>query len=197
MNETLRKYLAKPVPRYTSYPTVPHFSPSVTGGTMKSWLGALDPAHPISLYLHVPFCRQLCWYCGCNMKLAVRDEPLVKYTDTLLRELDLVVSALPDRMTVDHLHWGGGTPTALRPDDLARVMEVIRHRFDLTDDAEFAIEADPRTLTADMARVWEIWGSTAPASAFRNSTKRCRSQSTGSSRPRWSRSALGGCAMLA
>ena len=90
--------------------------------TLRRWLGALDPDKPVSLYLHVPFCRQLCWYCGCNMKLAARYEPVEKYVDVLAREVDLVAGILPARMKIDHLHWGRGTPTALEPDDLERMM---------------------------------------------------------------------------
>jgi oxygen-independent coproporphyrinogen-3 oxidase len=151
MTPTVAKYLTKPVPRYTSYPTAPHFSDRVDGDISGAWIGALEQEHPISLYLHVPFCKDLCWYCGCNMKLAKRDAPLVAYADTLLEEIALIKKALPARMTIDHLHWGGGTPTALRPEDLARVMAVLRRDFDFTTDAELAIEADPRTLTPDMA----------------------------------------------
>jgi len=150
MSSVLAKYSARPVPRYTSYPTAPHFTSAVGDETYRGWLGRLDPAHPVSVYLHVPYCRQLCWYCGCNMKLAKRDEPLRAYTDTLLTEIDLVLDALPGRMVVDHLHWGGGTPTALNPDDLHRVMDRLSTRMDFTADAERAIEADPRTLTVAM-----------------------------------------------
>lgn len=146
----LAKYLAQPVPRYTSYPTVPHFSDQVDAGAYARWLARLDPGAPISLYLHVPFCRALCWYCGCNMKLATRDAPLSEYAGHLAQEIALLAERLPARMTVSHLHWGGGTPTALAPDDLARLMAVLRARFDFAPGAEIAIESDPRTLTPAM-----------------------------------------------
>ena len=145
-------YLTRPVPRYTSYPTVPHFSDRIGRSDYIAWLEALDPSKPISLYLHVPYCRQLCWYCGCNMKLAKRDAPVLSYAATLMREIRLLARCLPDRMTVGHLHWGGGTPTALTPDALSVAMETIRGDFDLAPDAEIAIESDPRTLTAAMIR---------------------------------------------
>ncbi|MGE5261165.1 MAG: oxygen-independent coproporphyrinogen III oxidase [Actinomycetota bacterium] len=150
MATMLKKYATATVPRYTSYPSVPHFRAGFPAATYRDWLGALDPARPISLYLHVPFCRELCWYCGCNMKLASRYEPVAAYIKTLIKELDLVADALPGRLTVSHLHFGGGTPTALEPGDLARVMEKIRERFDVTADAELAIESDPRTLNEAM-----------------------------------------------
>jgi oxygen-independent coproporphyrinogen-3 oxidase len=151
MDPTLAKYAARAAPRYTSYPTAPHFRPGFPEATYREWLGRVDAARPVSLYLHVPFCRQMCWYCGCNMKLAARYAPVASYVDSLMAEIDLAAGALPARMRVGHLHWGGGTPTALKPDDLARVMERLLKRFDLTDDAEVAIESDPRTLTDAMA----------------------------------------------
>jgi oxygen-independent coproporphyrinogen-3 oxidase len=152
MDAIVQKYATAAVPRYTSYPTVPHFQKDFPEETLRRWLGALDPDKPVSLYLHVPFCRQLCWYCGCNMKLAARYEPVEKYVDVLAREVDLVAGILPARMKIDHLHWGGGTPTALEPDDLERMMEKVTSRFDYTDDAEVAIECDPRTLSDEMIR---------------------------------------------
>ena len=115
MDAIVQKYATAAVPRYTSYPTVPHFQKDFPEATLRRWLGALDPDKPVSLYLHVPFCRQLCWYCGCNMKLAARYEPVEKYVDVLAREVDLVAGILPGRLKIDHLHWGGGTPTALKP----------------------------------------------------------------------------------
>ncbi len=150
MDPALMKYATMAVPRYTSYPTVPHFDSGVGASEYAAWLEALDPAEPVSLYLHVPFCRKLCWYCGCNMKLAARYEPVAGYVKTLLAEIDLVADRLPAGVKLSHLAWGGGTPTALEPDDLERVMDAVRCRFDVTDDAELAIEADPRTLTKAM-----------------------------------------------
>lgn len=150
MDPTLRSYAIRAVPRYTSYPTVPHFSAAVGAADYAAWLGALNPAEPISLYLHVPFCRQLCWYCGCNMKLAAQQAPIGRYAGTLMREIGLVAGHLPARMTLSHLHWGGGTPTALAPDDLDRAMAVVRTHFDVAPAAELAIECDPRTLSAEM-----------------------------------------------
>ncbi len=144
------KYAGRAVPRYTSYPTAPHFRPGFPEADWRGWLGATAPDVPVSLYLHVPFCRQMCWYCGCNMKLAARYGPVADYVETLLAEIELVAAALPGRMRVGHLHWGGGTPTALEPADLARVMERLHARFDIIPGAEIAIESDPRSLTAGM-----------------------------------------------
>lgn len=148
----LRKYATRQVPRYTSYPTAPHFTDQIGADDYAAWLSGLEGDGMVSLYLHVPFCRKVCWYCGCNMKLARRYEPIADYVEGLLAEIDLVADRLDGRMRISHLHWGGGTPTALEPDDLARVMERIRRHFDFCQDAETAIEADPRTLSGAMIR---------------------------------------------
>ncbi len=154
MAPEIAKYLTMAVPRYTSYPTAPHFHPGIDAATQRGWLTQCDPATPISLYLHVPFCRQVCWYCGCNMKLAgPRDAPLKAYVDTLLAEIALVAEALPARMSVGHVHFGGGTPTVLSGDDLARIMAALHARFAIGADAEIAIECDPRTFDAAKANV--------------------------------------------
>ncbi|MFN3613023.1 MAG: oxygen-independent coproporphyrinogen III oxidase [Rubrimonas sp.] len=160
MDPVLARYAARPAPRYTSYPTVPHFTVGFPAETYAGWLAALDPATPVSLYLHVPFCRQMCWYCGCNMKLAARYAPVAAYVDSLLAEIDLVAARMPGRMPVGRIHWGGGTPTALEPEDLARVMTTLRSRFAVLPGAEVAIESDPRTLTGAMVAMLGALGFT-------------------------------------
>ena len=160
MDPVLAKYATSTVPRYTSYPTVPHFTNEFPAAQYRDWLGAIDPKDPVSLYLHVPFCRQLCWYCGCNMKLATRYEPISSYVESLLEEIELVHAALPGRLTLSHLHWGGGTPTSLEPDDLERIMCDLARRFEFTADAEIAIECDPRTLAPEMVERIGIMGFT-------------------------------------
>lgn len=152
MPASLARYATRSVPRYTSYPTVPNFSDAVGASEYADWLNALDPGEPVSIYLHVPFCRQLCWYCGCNMKLATRTAPIAQYAACLMDEIKLLDRNLPATMAVSHLAWGGGTPTALDPDNLARAMEAIRTRFDVLPDAELSIESDPRTLSDEMIR---------------------------------------------
>lgn len=150
LQAVIARYAARPTPRYTSYPTALHFQPGFPEAQYRQWLGEADLRAPISLYLHVPFCNRLCWYCGCNMKLTARYAPVSDYVTTLLAEIDLVAAALPARMAVAHLHWGGGTPTSLSPDDFSRVMERLRRRFDISPDAEIAVETDPRTLSDEM-----------------------------------------------
>lgn len=151
---TLALYARRAAPRYTSYPTAPHFKKAFPEAVYRDWLAGLDPADAVSLYAHIPFCKQMCWYCGCNMKLAARYAPVSSYVDNLIAEIDLVAAALPERMKAAHLHFGGGTPTALEPDDLARIVVHFREKFDIAADAELAIETDPRTITdAMIARI--------------------------------------------
>jgi oxygen-independent coproporphyrinogen-3 oxidase len=152
MINTALRYASRPAPRYTSYPTAPHFNDGVTERTVCGWLGDLPAEQPVSLYLHVPFCHQICWYCGCNKKLASRYGPVGEYLSTMLAEIDLAAAAAPKGLRATHVHWGGGTPTTAAPDDLRRTMEALRARFTIDADAELAIEIDPRTFPAETAR---------------------------------------------
>ncbi len=160
MQTAIAKYFSARVPRYTSYPTAPHFSPDVDARRYMAWLEGLDPASELSLYLHVPFCRQMCWYCGCNMRVVARYGPVADYTQTLIREIGLVAAVLPSRMRVRHIHWGGGTPTALSGDDMLRVYDAVRGHFDIADGAENAVELDPRTFTRESAEAMGRMGCT-------------------------------------
>ncbi len=137
------------VPRYTSYPTAPHFNTAVGADAYHEWLQSLAPASPISLYLHVPFCDRLCYYCGCNTGVVRREAPRRAYAAMLERELRLVAGLIGRRQTVSHVHWGGGTPTTLPGDCLTGLMDLIRTSFVLSSDAEIAIELDPTALPAD------------------------------------------------
>jgi oxygen-independent coproporphyrinogen-3 oxidase len=139
----------KSVPRYTSYPTAPHFQPRVTPEIAAGWLGALPADARLSLYLHVPYCKAICNYCGCNTKAALRDAPLDAYVATLLKEIDIAAHAAPARR-VCFVHWGGGTPSLLGPERLARLWSALGARFDLSRVDEHAIELDPRTVDEEL-----------------------------------------------
>jgi len=154
MGDLIRRYAMQAVPRYTSYPTAPHWTAGFAEATWREWLGSLDPRREVSLYLHVPFCRRMCWYCGCTMQLAARPEPAAGYAATLRREIELVAGILPGRLRVGHLHWGGGTPTALAPADLAETMETIRRHFDLVDGAELRW----RAIRGRWTHRWRVGG---------------------------------------
>lgn len=137
------------VPRYTSYPTAPHFSAEIGAAHYQRWLAALPEASPLSLYLHVPFCDRLCLYCGCHTSVARHERPKRIYAEALAREIGLLADILGRRARVSQIHWGGGTPTALPDDCLTSLMALLRTRFDVAADAEIAIEIDPVALSSD------------------------------------------------
>ncbi len=145
MREDLIERYDLRVPRYTSYPTAPHFSPAVDGAAYARWLRALDPAAPLSLYLHVAYCAEMCWFCGCHTKATRKYAPVADYLDAMLAETKLVARALPARMRVDHIHFGGGSPTLLTPADFGQTLATLREYHIVTLDAEIAVELDPRT----------------------------------------------------
>lgn len=137
------------LPRYTSYPTAPHFTAQIGAVAYASWLGALPAQAPLSLYLHVPFCESLCNYCGCHTTVAYRPDRIAHYAQLLVREVDLVAEAIGRRQRVTHIHWGGGTPSALAPDDFVAVARRIGERFHIDANAEIAVEIDPRHFERD------------------------------------------------
>jgi oxygen-independent coproporphyrinogen-3 oxidase len=137
------------VPRYTSYPTAPHFTPAMGPSVYARWLVDLPDDRPLSLYLHVPFCDRLCLYCGCNTSVVRLESSHRIYAALLLREIDHVADLIGRRAAVSHVHWGGGTPTSLPGDCLIAVMDRLKERFAFADAAEVAIEIDPTSLPAD------------------------------------------------
>jgi oxygen-independent coproporphyrinogen III oxidase len=143
--------LERAVPRYTSYPTAPNFSAAVDANVYRSWLAGLPGEATLSLYLHVPFCRELCHYCGCHTKATLRDEPIEAYAQRLAEEIALVGSHAGKRK-VTHIHWGGGTPSILDDDLLKFVADELAHRFDLSAIREHAIELDPRYVTRPLVQ---------------------------------------------
>ncbi|MDR3497620.1 MAG: oxygen-independent coproporphyrinogen III oxidase [Parvibaculum sp.] len=137
------------VPRYTSYPTAPHFGPEVDGARYREWLTALDPATALSLYLHIPYCAQMCFFCGCHTKATKKYAPVADYLKALADEIGLVSEAMPERMRATHIHFGGGSPTILAPRDFRHVMQELGAAFDIAPGAEIAVELDPRTTSHD------------------------------------------------
>lgn len=146
------------VPRYTSYPTAPHFHEGVTADTYADWLSAVTPDNTLSLYLHVPYCRELCHYCGCHTKATRQDAPLKAYAATLGEEISLVAGHLQSAGPVRHIHWGGGTPSLLPRQSLIDLAGLLRVQFDLSPDLEHAIELDPRLVSAELAETLALIG---------------------------------------
>ena len=147
---TLLEKYSQPGPRYTSYPTAPYFT---EGFGEKEWREELARSQvarrDVSLYVHIPFCDTLCYYCGCNM-VATRDYAKAShYLDYLLREIDAIAELVGQDRIVRQLHWGGGTPTYLKPEDIARLAAHLRARFHFAPDIEAGCEVDPRDLTRD------------------------------------------------
>lgn len=142
----------QPVPRYTSYPTAPHFSADITAADYGEWLRAAGvTGKPVSLYLHIPFCRTICTYCGCTTKAALRDDPIRAYAATVHDEIALVARHLGPA-PLSHIHWGGGTPNILPPDCFTGLVEDLARRFRFQAGMEHAIELDPRHVTPEGAR---------------------------------------------
>ncbi len=140
-----------PVPRYTSYPTALQFKPSnIDDNNHALFLQKLDKTTPISIYLHIPFCEQLCWYCGCHTKITQREDLIERYVSTMCKELELVAQTTGMKLSVNHLHFGGGTPNILSVPLFEKLLSSIHDNFNVTDNAEIAAELDPRTLTTEM-----------------------------------------------
>jgi oxygen-independent coproporphyrinogen-3 oxidase len=134
-------------PRYTSYPTADRFHAGFTAANYVDALGArVDEVRPLSLYVHLPFCNTVCFYCACNKVITANRGRSAKYVRYLGREIDLVSSLLEGERRVSQLHWGGGTPTFLAHDEMADLMRMLRDAFPFADDTEASIEIDPRKV---------------------------------------------------
>lgn len=148
--DRLLRYATAAVPRYTSYPTAAQFNDGVGEADFRRWLAGIGAGAALSLYVHIPFCESLCWYCGCHTTVPNGYDRVARYLAHLEREIDLVAAATPDHAGVTHLHFGGGTPTYLRPADFAALIARLKARFAFSDDAQIAVEIDPRTLDDPM-----------------------------------------------
>lgn len=144
--------LAKPVPRYTSYPTAMEFTGDVGAEDYLRALDRVEAATPISLYVHIPFCEQICWYCGCNTGAAGRRQRLADYLAALRAEIALVAKRLGGRGRVQRIAFGGGSPNAIAPVELVRLLDRILTVFDCHR-PDISIELDPRGFDAEWALV--------------------------------------------
>lgn len=151
MTDIIRRYARLQVPRYTSYPTAAEFTPAVASADQQRWLRDLNTTEAVSVYLHVPYCRELCFYCGCNTKKALRDDVIASYRVALEREIELVSDVVSGPVRIARLHWGGGTPSILGSEGLASVMAALRRHFVFDAGYEHAIELDPRYVTPLLA----------------------------------------------
>lgn len=134
------------VPRYTSYPTAPHFGADIGAADFARWIEAVPSGSAISLYVHVPFCRRLCWFCACRTQGTTSDAPVVAYVEMLKAELALLRRYLPGGVRLGRLHWGGGTPTLLSPDQMRALAGAIFDAAPMADGGEFSVEIDPNEI---------------------------------------------------
>ncbi len=139
------------VPRYTSYPTAPKFASHIGSVNYAAWLAAIPAATDMSLYLHVPFCRRLCWFCACRTQGTSTLAPVAAYVQTLLAELAMLRAHLAPGIRLARLHWGGGTPTLLSPAMITDLATAIFTAFPLAPGGEFSVEIDPNEI--DNARL--------------------------------------------
>ncbi|MDR2239263.1 MAG: oxygen-independent coproporphyrinogen III oxidase [Zoogloeaceae bacterium] len=135
-------------PRYTSYPTADRFTEAFDAEAYRRWLGqrATGARRPLSLYVHIPFCNTICYYCACNKIITKDHGRSAKYLKYLDKELALQSGCLTGDHDVVQLHWGGGTPTFLSHDEMRQLMASIRRHFRLLPDGEYSIEVDPRKV---------------------------------------------------
>ena len=139
------------VPRYTSYPTAPQFKADIKAMQTRDWIASIPAGSRISLYLHIPFCRRLCWFCACRTQGTSSNDPVRVYLSTIKDEIKLLGSLLPDNISLSRVHWGGGTPTLL---DAEMITDLAKSVFDmapLAEEGEFSVEIDPNEI--DQSRV--------------------------------------------
>ncbi len=142
-----RTHAARNLPRYTSYPTAVAFDATIGEPDARRWLGAVRADQTVSAYVHVPFCRRLCWYCGCHTSVVHDYDRIRPFVATLTREADLWADAIGPHAGAAHLHFGGGSPNALAPEDFLALAGHMADRFALRPGAEVAVELDPGMLS--------------------------------------------------
>jgi oxygen-independent coproporphyrinogen-3 oxidase len=146
MQDALIERYSRPVPRYTSYPTAPHFAEGFTGADRQRWIAELPRDSTLSLYLHIPFCDRLCWFCGCHTKQILRYGPIAAYLPLLHAEITMAARQLDGNGKVTSIHLGGGSPSMLSPEDFLKLGRLFRDSFAMPDDLEFSIEVDPNDM---------------------------------------------------
>ncbi|WP_353646023.1 oxygen-independent coproporphyrinogen III oxidase [Mesorhizobium sp. WSM2239] len=146
MRPELAARLGENVPRYTSYPTAPHFHPGVDAAVYRGWLEALEAGDEISLYLHIPYCDRLCWFCACHTKQTRRYEPVTTYLRSLYAEIATVADRVSGKASVRAIHFGGGSPTMLKPEDMVALAAFLRDNFVFVPDVKISVEIDPNDM---------------------------------------------------
>ncbi len=154
MRSEWRKYLGVRAPRYTSYPSALHFDEQATVADYQKRLGEVGLYEPLSLYIHIPFCRQMCWYCGCNMRVENDYARALRYVRALNTEVQIVGRHLGGAGRPLSIHFGGGTPNYLKVAEIGDILGAVELALGLTDSTRLAIELDPRLIAAgDIAQL--------------------------------------------
>ena len=143
------EWLGLEAPRYTSYPSAHHFLPKIGESQHIEWLNAIGEQSSVSAYLHIPFCRELCWFCGCHTKMTKRYDPIEKYVRVLLKEIENLKQHVRGKGILKNIHFGGGSPSLLERGDLMAILYALSSTFDFKEGGELAIELDPRTTTPE------------------------------------------------
>ena len=152
LSDRLLAHATRTLPRYTSYPTALAFQPAPDDADARRWLDDIQSHDTLSIYVHIPFCERLCWYCGCHTSVPNGYARVARFLDQLKREIDLWGEALPDHSGTAHLHFGGGSPNSLNTADFAELLALLTSRFRLRPGAEVAVELDPGNLDRQFAR---------------------------------------------
>lgn len=150
----LPEFASEQLPRYTSYPPANRFSADVDGAAASAARARLPVGAAISLYLHIPFCQKLCWYCGCHTSVPTVADPIDTYIAALKAEIALVASDLPSGARVTRIHFGGGSPDILSPQQVDQLFAAIRAHFDLSPLADIAVELDPRGISPGLIQAF-------------------------------------------
>ncbi len=148
------------LPRYTSYPPANRFSGAVGPDAASAALAALPPETSLSLYVHIPFCKKLCWYCGCHTSVPSAADPIDSYLEALKGEIRLIAGQVRRDASVARVHFGGGSPDILRPDQISDLFRTLRESFTFSSFADIAAEFDPRGLTAEVISTYAANGLT-------------------------------------
>lgn len=137
---------------------MPQFSTTIGPEICEEWLKRVRTRQAISLYLHIPFCRSMCWYCGFPVSITRRDASIDSYLGVLREEISLVADKAPQQLTVSDVHFGGGTPNLMKPVQFVALMEFLRRRFSFPETATIAVEIDPRIFKVELAEALEAAG---------------------------------------
>lgn len=154
LNSRLIQKYNVPGPRYTSYPTAMQLKP-ITSAKRRPLAELMNSeSKGLSLYIHLPFCNSLCWYCGCSKIITQNDRKADRYLEYLEKELKRAKSELPAKYKLRQVHFGGGTPTFLKPEQVVKLGEILHKHMDIKASCEFGVEIDPRRFTREMAEAW-------------------------------------------